>query len=85
MIAPRRFLPSISALRAFEAVARLGTATQAAQELLLTQSAISRQLKTLETQLERETVSIADMARTQDGRHGIDSFANGRKPEFSGK
>lgn len=52
MIAPRRFLPSISALLAFEAVARLGTATAAAQELSLTQSAISRQLKTLEDQLD---------------------------------
>ena len=51
MIAPRRFLPSISALLAFEAVARLGSATRAAQELSLTQSAISRQLKTLEEQL----------------------------------
>lgn len=51
MIAPRRFLPSISALLAFEAVARLGSATRAAQELSLTQSAISRQLKTLEDQL----------------------------------
>ena len=36
MIAPRRFLPSISALLAFEAVARLGSATQAAHELSLT-------------------------------------------------
>lgn len=52
MIAPRRFLPSINALLAFEAVARLGSATQAAQELSLTQSAISRQLKTLEDQLD---------------------------------
>jgi DNA-binding transcriptional LysR family regulator len=51
MIAPRRFLPSISALLAFEAVARLGSATRAAQELSLTQSAISRQIKTLEEQL----------------------------------
>ena len=41
--------------------------------------------ETLETQLEKETVSIADMARTRDGRHGIDSFANGRKPEFRGE
>ena len=51
MIAPRRFLPSISALLAFEAVARLGSATHAATELALTQSAVSRQLKTLEEQL----------------------------------
>lgn len=51
MIAPRRYLPSISALVAFEAVARLGSATRAATELSLTQSAISRQIKTLEEQL----------------------------------
>lgn len=51
MLPPRRYLPSISALLAFEAVARLGTATAAAQELSLTQSAISRQLKTLEDQV----------------------------------
>ena len=62
MIAPRRFLPSINALLAFEAVARLGTATQAAQELSLTQSAISRQLKTLEEQLD---VALLD----RQGRH----------------
>ena len=51
MIAPRRYIPSISALLAFEACARLGSATQAATELSLTQSAISRQIKTLEAQL----------------------------------
>lgn len=51
MIAPRRYLPSITALLAFEAVARLGTATRAATELSLTQSAVSRQIKTLEEQL----------------------------------
>lgn len=51
MIAPRRYLPSVSALLAFEACARLGSATQAAIELSLTQSAISRQIKTLEGQL----------------------------------
>ncbi|MBY6059553.1 LysR family transcriptional regulator [Leisingera daeponensis] len=51
MIAPRRFLPSISSLLALEAVARLGTATAAANELSLTHSAVSRQLKVLEEQL----------------------------------
>ncbi len=60
MIAPRRFLPSISALLAFEAVARLGSATNAATELSLTQSAISRQLKTLEEQL---GVSLSSVKR----------------------
>lgn len=41
--------------------------------------------QTLESQLELETVSIADMGRTRDGRHGIDAFANRRKPEFKGR
>ncbi len=47
----RRFLPSTSLLSAFEASARLLSFTQAAQELSLTQSAISRKIKTLEAQL----------------------------------
>lgn len=51
MIAPRRFLPSISSLLALEAVDRLGTATAAAEDLSLTHSAISRQLKALEEQI----------------------------------
>lgn len=51
MSVPRRYLPSISALLAFEAVARLGSATQAAAELALTQSAVSRQLKALEEKI----------------------------------
>ncbi len=51
MIAPRRFLPSISSLLALEAVDRLGSASAAAEELSLTQSAISRQLKSMEDQL----------------------------------
>lgn len=45
---------------------------------------VSAYNQTLETQLELETVSIAEMGRTHDGRHGIDSFANRRKPEFRG-
>jgi LysR family transcriptional regulator, glycine cleavage system transcriptional activator len=51
MIAPRRFLPSVSSLLALEAVDRLGTATAAAEDLALTHSAISRQLKTLQDQI----------------------------------
>jgi DNA-binding transcriptional LysR family regulator len=51
MIAPRRFLPSISSLLALEAVDRLGSATAAAEELALTHSAVSRQLKTLQDQI----------------------------------
>jgi len=65
MLTSRRFLPSISLLAAFEAVARTGSVTAAARELDLTQSAVSRQIKALEEQLgvelflrERQTVRL---------------------------
>lgn len=51
MAPARRLLPSIPSLRAIEALDRLGSATAAAAELSLTQSAVSRQLQTLEDQL----------------------------------
>jgi len=51
MATPRRFLPSIAALRALEALDRLGSASAAADELSLTQGAVSRQLQALERQL----------------------------------
>jgi DNA-binding transcriptional LysR family regulator len=44
-------LPSTSSLRALEALDRLGSATAVSRELNLTQSAVSRQLKSLEEQL----------------------------------
>lgn len=43
--------PSITALRALEAVARLGSVSAAARELNLTRSAVSHQLSLLETNL----------------------------------
>uniref|UniRef100_UPI003B526702 LysR family transcriptional regulator n=1 Tax=Roseovarius indicus TaxID=540747 RepID=UPI003B526702 len=49
--APRRFLPSTAALRALEALDRLGSVTVAAEDLNLTQGAVSRQLQALEEQL----------------------------------
>lgn len=61
MIAPRRFLPSISSLLALEAVDRLGSASAAAEELSLTQSAISRQLKAMEEQLGVELIQRTQM------------------------
>jgi LysR family glycine cleavage system transcriptional activator len=48
---PRRYLPPIPALMALESVDRLGTASAAADELSLTQGAISRALQGLEHQL----------------------------------
>lgn len=65
MLPPRRFLPSFSLLAAFEAAARTGSVTAAANELGLTQSAVSRQISALENQLgvplfrrERQTIRL---------------------------
>lgn len=62
---PRRFLPSTTYLRAFEAAARTGSVTAAARALNLTQSAVSRQILALEAQLgvalfhrERQTIRL---------------------------
>jgi DNA-binding transcriptional LysR family regulator len=44
----RRFLPSLSALQAFEAAARYMSFTKAGDELAVTQSGISRQINNLE-------------------------------------
>ncbi|KPQ25249.1 MAG: Bacterial regulatory helix-turn-helix protein, lysR family, partial [Halomonas sp. HL-93] len=41
-------LPPLSALRAFEATARLGSVTAAAEELSVTHGAVSRQLRSLD-------------------------------------
>ncbi|MBB3062750.1 LysR substrate-binding domain-containing protein [Microbulbifer rhizosphaerae] len=67
MLAPKRLLPSLSMLSIFEAAARRGSFSAAAEELCLSQSAVSRQIKCLESQLEhelfvrdRKTVRITD-------------------------
>lgn len=67
---PINRLPSLNALKAFEAAARLGSMNQAAQELHLTHGAISRQVGILEEQL---GVSLF----TKQGR-GIQLTAAGR-------
>ena len=38
----------------------------------------------LETQMERETQTIVDLARSADAREGIDAFVHKRKPNFKG-
>ena len=67
----RRLLPSLSALRTFEAVARHESFTMAAAELNVTQSAASRQVRTLEDYLElplfRRTSRRSEL--TQGGRY----------------
>ena len=53
MARPRRFLPSISLIAAFEAVLRTGSTTAAARDLNLSQASVSRLVQTLEAQLGR--------------------------------
>jgi len=70
MALARRFLPSMTYLRAFEAAARAESFTAAAKELSLTQSAVSRQIRLLEETLgsplflrERQTVKLTVAGR----------------------
>ncbi|GAA0648740.1 LysR substrate-binding domain-containing protein [Brevundimonas lenta] len=51
ILTPRESLPSLNGLRAFEAMGRTGSATQAGAELGVTHSAVSRQVKALEAAL----------------------------------
>jgi len=48
MVLQRRSLPSLNAVRAFEAAARLGSFKEAAAELSVTQGAVSQQIRLLE-------------------------------------
>jgi len=63
-------LPPLSALRAFEAVSRLGSVTAAAQELHVTHSAVSHQLKLLEAYLNIGLIdrSARRVSLTPEGR-----------------
>lgn len=66
-------LPSLNALRAFDAVARLRSVSAAAAELSVTPSAVSRQISNLE-----EEIGIALL--TREGR-GLRLTADGRRLE----
>ena len=66
-----RRLPSLNALKAFEAAARHGSFTKAADELSVTQGAVSHQVKALEAELglrlfnrERQRLVITEAGRT---------------------
>lgn len=69
----RSVLPSITALRALEALERLGSASAVADEMALTQSAVSRQLQTLETQLQAQLISRdkKNLSLTSAGREYV--------------
>ena len=73
----RRYLPSIAALLALEAVARLGSASAAAAELNLTQGAVSRQLQALEG-LMGLTLLIRDKRRLRLTPAALDFVAEAR-------
>ena len=60
MMLSRRYLPAVHFLTAFEAVARSGSITIAANELALTQGAVNRQILKLEEQV---GVSLFDRKR----------------------
>ncbi|UHQ23127.1 transcriptional regulator GcvA [Lysobacter sp. 5GHs7-4] len=79
-----RRLPPLGALRAFEAAARLSSFKRAADELAVTPTAISHQIRLLEDQLgvrlfERRTRQVALTAHAQRLypvlREGFDAFA----------
>jgi len=82
---PRR-LPSLNALKAFEAAARHESFTRAAEELCVTQGAVSHQVKALEAELgvklfnrERQRLVITEAGRAYLTivRDAFDRIANG--------
>ena len=82
---PRR-LPSLNGLKAFEAAARHESFTRAAEELCVTQGAISHQVKALESELglklfirERQRLVITEAGRSylEVVRDALDRIASG--------
>ena len=75
----RRQLPSLNALRAFEAYARSGSMVLAAEELCVTHGAISRQIKALELDLGTDLLTGPRHARqlTKAGRELTDALRGG--------
>lgn len=82
----RRLLPSLSLLRAFEAVCRTGSTAAAARELALTQGAVSRLVQRLEEQLgvvlfrrerRRLVPTEAALAYAGDVRKALDLVTSG--------
>jgi LysR family glycine cleavage system transcriptional activator len=81
-----RHLPPLNALKAFEAAARSESFTRAAEELCVTQGAVSHQVKSLEETLgiklfnrERQRLVITDAGREYLGviRDAFDRIASG--------
>lgn len=79
----RKGIPNLSALQAFEATARLGTFSRAAEELSLTHSAVYRQVASLEARLGvqlftrvRRRIALTDHGAEYAGRirHHLDQI-----------
>ena len=70
-------LPPLKALPVFEAVARLNSFSMAAQELAVSQSAVSHQIKQLETYLGEKLFwrSGRTLALTDEGRQYLDAIS----------
>src|ERR1039458_1068563 len=86
-----RRLPSLNALKAFEAAARSESFTRAAEELCVTQGAVSHQVKALEATLgvklfnrERQRLVITEAGREYLAvvRDALDRIAAGTDPLF---
>ena len=62
-------LPPMNALRAFEAVSRLGSVSKAAEELCVSQGAVSQQLRNIEDFFSRELFirSASSFTLTEEG------------------
>src|SRR5882762_3986297 len=82
----RQRLPQLNALKAFEAAARHESFTRAAEELFVTQGAVSHQVKALESELglklfnrERQRLVITEAGRDYLGvvRDALDRIALG--------
>jgi LysR family glycine cleavage system transcriptional activator len=85
MNSPRSLIPSLGALQAFEAAARHGSFTRAAEELSLTQGAVSRQVAVLEDMLgvalfervrQRVSLTEAGSAYAQEVRESLSRIAS---------
>src|SRR3546814_7554285 len=70
-----RSIPPLNPLRVFDVAARLGSFTKAAEELNVTQSAVSRQISTLEDYLDVRLFH-RDRAGVSLTRAGRDYFAD---------
>jgi LysR family transcriptional regulator, glycine cleavage system transcriptional activator len=72
----RRTLPPLTSLRAFEAVARHASISDAARELHVTRAAVSQQVKVLETYLGRRLLRRqgGQQVLTQDAIAGLDDL-----------